>query len=125
MASQPTEPAQSASLTPRLQLARVVLGAVLAAMLGAGPAIAWDASTQLPKPARAESARSSWKGVGKDVKRAFHGLARTYLPPKEKPQPPPIDPAPPVPAASAAALPTPAPMYPSAIVMMPDVEEDE
>ena len=35
-------------MTPRAQLARVLVGATFAVLVGAGPAIAWDVSTQPP-----------------------------------------------------------------------------
>jgi hypothetical protein len=68
--------------TPRAQLSRVVVAAGVAVLLGAGPAVAWDLSTQ---PPRAE-ARSSWPrpspwlSAGKQMKAAVGGIARVYLP---------------------------------------------
>jgi hypothetical protein len=68
--------------TPRSQLARVVVAAVLAAVLGGGPAVAWDLSTQLP---RAEAPSpwpkpSPWRDAGKSAKTAAGDIARLYLP---------------------------------------------
>jgi hypothetical protein len=90
MLSTPTEsrtsarrlPFPPAPPTPRAQLSRVVVGAVAAVLLGAGPAIAWDLSTQ---PPRAEAPSpwplpSPWLSAGKQMKAAVGGIARVYLP---------------------------------------------
>jgi len=68
--------------TPRAQLSRVVVGAVAAVLLGAGPAVAWDLSTQ---PPRAEAPSpgplpSPWLSAGKQMKAAVGGIVRVYLP---------------------------------------------
>jgi hypothetical protein len=79
IASMPALPA----LTPRAQLLRVVAASTLALVLGAGPAIAWDASTQLPRVrgAAAAAARPSpWKGAALRLRRVLRGVARAYLP---------------------------------------------
>jgi hypothetical protein len=68
--------------TPRAQVARVLVGATAAVLLGAGPAIAWDLSTQPPRAvARPIWPRPSpWLSAGKQMKTAAGGLARVYLP---------------------------------------------
>ena len=48
--------------TPRAQLGRVVIGAVLGLVLGAGPALAWDLSASPPRKRPSEA-----QGVGKLV----------------------------------------------------------
>jgi hypothetical protein len=74
-------------MTPRAQLARVLVGATFAILVGAGPAIAWDVSTQ---PPRAEAPSpwpqpSPWKGAGEHLKDAMKGIARVYLPRSKRP----------------------------------------
>jgi hypothetical protein len=70
--------------TPRAQAARVVVGVAAAIVLGAGPAIAWDVSTQAPRAAErrpSETASPSpWRTAGRHVKAAVGGIARVYLP---------------------------------------------
>jgi hypothetical protein len=69
--------------TPRAQVARVVVAGTLAVVLGAGPAVAWDLSTQLPTrdgiPPAARKA-SPWRGAGRELKDAAAAIARVYLP---------------------------------------------
>jgi len=68
--------------TPRAQLSRVVLAAGAAVLLGAGPAVAWDLTTQPPR-AEARSAwprPSPWLAAMKQTKAAAGGIARVYLP---------------------------------------------
>jgi hypothetical protein len=86
--------------TPRSQLARVVVGASLAAVLGAGPAVAWDVSTQLPRapPPSHWPKPSPWRDAGKNMKTAAGDIARLYLPRTR-----------PAPAASEVSAATPAP----------------
>ena len=70
-------------MTPRAQMAKVLLGATLAIMVGAGPAVAWDMTTQMPHRAAAAAAThgtSPWKRAGRDLKDAFKAVARVYLP---------------------------------------------
>jgi hypothetical protein len=78
----PREGREPRSSTPRAQVARVVAAGALAAVLGAGPAVAWDVSTQLPLPNSAPAARkpSPWRGAGRELKVAAVTLARVYLP---------------------------------------------
>jgi len=75
--------------TPRAQAARVVVGLAVAIVLGAGPAIAWDVSTQAPRPAERRTPQatspSPWKTAGTHVKAAVGGIARVYLPLSEDP----------------------------------------
>jgi len=84
--SAPREPLPTASLrappTPRAQFARVVLAVGAAALLGAGPAVVWDLSTQPPRaPARTGWPQPSpWLSAGKQMKAAAAGIARIYLP---------------------------------------------
>ena len=87
--------------TPRAQLSRVVVAACAAILLGAGPAVAWDMSTQPPRaePRSAWPRPSPWLSAGKQMKAAAGGIARIYLP-RDKPAP--VDPADP-----AAASPSP------------------
>jgi len=75
--------------TPRAQFARVVVAAGAAVLLGAGPAVAWDLSTQPPRaPARTGWPQPSpWLAAGKQMKSAAGGIARIYLP-KDVPAPP-------------------------------------
>ena len=85
MATQTTrEPVRPTwSMTPRAQMTRVLLGATLAIMVGAGPAVAWDMTTQMPHvQAAAATAHGSspWKRAGHDLKDAFKAVARVYLP---------------------------------------------
>jgi hypothetical protein len=64
-------------------MAKVLLGVTLAVMLGAGPAVAWDMTTQMPgRAARAATVHgtSPWKRAGRDLKDAFKAVARVYLP---------------------------------------------
>ncbi len=71
------------SMTPRAQMMKVLLGATLAVLVGAGPAVAWDMTTQMPRrPAAASIAHGSspWKRAGRDLKNAFKAVARVYLP---------------------------------------------
>lgn len=73
------------SMTPRAQMAKVILGVTLAVTLAAGPAIAWDMTTQVPSQAAASAAvpkhgRSPWKRAGHDLKDAIKTIARVYLP---------------------------------------------
>jgi len=74
--------------TPRAQFARVVVAAGAALLLGAGPAVAWDLSTQPPRAeARSPWPRPSpWLSAGKQMKAAAGGIARIYLP-RDKPAP--------------------------------------
>jgi hypothetical protein len=71
------------SMTPRTQMAKVLVGATLAVLLGAGPAIAWDVTTQMPRRAATATVThgtSPWKRAGRDLKDAFKAVARVYLP---------------------------------------------
>ncbi|HEX8794787.1 MAG TPA: hypothetical protein VF765_27765 [Polyangiaceae bacterium] len=65
-------------------MTKVILGVTLAIMVGAGPAVAWDMTTQMPRrPAAAAAAHagsSPWKRAGRDLKDAFKAVARVYLP---------------------------------------------
>lgn len=65
-------------------MTRVLLGATLAVMVGAGPAVAWDMTTQMPRlqapSAAATHGSSPWKRAGHDLKDAFKAVARVYLP---------------------------------------------
>jgi hypothetical protein len=82
----PREPLPTASLrappTPRAQFARVVVAVGAAALLGAGPAVAWDLSTQPPRAAAPTGwpRPSPWLSAGKQMKAAAGGIARIYLP---------------------------------------------
>ncbi|HEY8039095.1 MAG TPA: hypothetical protein VIF15_04845 [Polyangiaceae bacterium] len=111
--------------TPRAQLARVLVGATLAAVLGAGPALAWDLSTQLPRSHDVPTpwARPSpWLTAGKQMKSAMGGLAREYLPHTRQPPDPSSLPAVPPPATTPASSVTvgmyglPVPPAPSPVV---------
>jgi hypothetical protein len=82
MASPPPSAPATRIPTPRAQLARVVAAACAATVLGAGPAVAWDLTTQ---PPRAEAPTpwprpSPWLAAGKQIKSAAGGVARVYLP---------------------------------------------
>ena len=68
--------------SPRAQLSRVVLAGCAALLLGAGPAVAWDLSTQPPRAeARSPWPRPSpWLQAGREMKAAAGGIARIYLP---------------------------------------------
>ena len=85
------------SPTPRAQLSRVVLAAGLAVAVGAGPAVAWDLTSQAPRaePRSPWPKPSPWLSAGKELKAAAGGVARVYLPLGE-------------PSASAEPIPTPA-----------------
>jgi hypothetical protein len=65
-------------------MAKVLLAATLAVMLGAGPAVAWDMTTQMPRRAAATASAthgtSPWKRAGHDLKDAFKAVTRVYLP---------------------------------------------
>jgi hypothetical protein len=103
------------TMTPRAQMVRVLVGATFAIMVGAGPAIAWDVSTQ---PPRAEvpspwAPPSPWKTAGEHMKEAVKGIARVYLPrsrrviaedPASSAMPVAPLPVPPAPSASATVL---------------------
>jgi hypothetical protein len=102
--------ASPAPPTPRSQLARVLVGSVMAVVLGAGPAVAWDLSTQPPRaePRSAWPPRSPWRAAGRDMKAALGNIARVYLP-RDKPRP--VDPAEGTAAASSAVVaPAPTPV---------------
>jgi hypothetical protein len=72
-------------------MAKVLLGVTLAVMLGAGPAVAWDMTTQMPRLAAATATvthgTSPWKRAGRDLKDAFKAVARVYLPRTNRPRP--------------------------------------
>ena len=70
------------TMTPRAQMIRVMLGAVAAILVGAGPAIAWDVSTQPPRAEQPSSwpKPSPWKDAGKHMTDAVKQIARVYLP---------------------------------------------
>lgn len=77
-AVRPTE-----TMTPRTQMTRVFVGVTLAVMVGAGPAVAWDMTTQMPHRAAASAwshPKSPWRRAGHDLKDAFKTLTRVYLP---------------------------------------------
>lgn len=100
--------------TPRAQLSRVVVAAGAAVLLGAGPAVAWDLSTQPPRaePRSPLPRPSPWLSAGKQMKAAAGGIARIYLP-RDKAVPPPEEGAsasPATPATSATTAPTVAPV---------------
>ena len=67
-------------------MAKVLLAATLAVLLGAGPAVAWDMTTQTPATRRSATAAaavhgtSPWKRAGHDLKDAFKAVTRVYLP---------------------------------------------
>jgi hypothetical protein len=111
--------------TPRAQMARVVVGATLAVVLGAGPAVAWDVSTQLPRgEAPSHWAKASpWRSAGKHVKSAAVDVARVYLP-RSRPSPvtdeesSPAPPAPVAASAPAAALAAPPATAPAAAAVL-------
>src|SRR5580658_3675512 len=75
---------QQRTPTPRAQAARVVVGIAAAIVLGAGPAIAWDVSTQAPRATERRLSEtpspSPWRMAGRHVKAAVGGIARVYLP---------------------------------------------
>src|SRR5262249_58401602 len=50
------------SMTPRTQMAKVLVGATLALLLGAGPAVAWDMTTQMPATRRPATAAAAVHG---------------------------------------------------------------
>jgi len=83
MGSDSTRASDARPPTPRAQLARVVVAGTLAAVVGAGPVVAWDLSTQLPAdggvPPAARKA-SPWRGAGRELKGAAAAIARSYLP---------------------------------------------
>lgn len=72
----------AAPLTPRGQVLRVLAGATFALVLGAGPAVAWDLSTSLPRGERPSAwpKPSPWRDAGHEMKSAMKGIARVYLP---------------------------------------------
>jgi hypothetical protein len=86
------EPGIQERTPPRAQAARVVVGVAVAIVLGAGPAIAWDVSTQAPQgaerrhPPQGASSGSPWRMAGHHVKEAVGGIARVYLPLPPDPQ---------------------------------------
>jgi hypothetical protein len=90
--------------TPRAQLSRVVVAAGAAILLGAGPAVAWDLSTQPPRaaPRTGWPQPSPWLSAGKQMKAAAGGIARIYLP---RVATPPVDSADP---SASVAMPSPA-----------------
>lgn len=63
---------------------KVLLGATLAIMVAAGPAVAWDMTTQMPRrgavAAAAGHRTSPWKRAGRDLKDAFKAVTHVYLP---------------------------------------------
>ena len=99
--------------TPRAQFARVVVAAGAAVLLGAGPAVAWDLSTQPPhaEPRAPWPHPSPWLSAGKQMKAAAGGIARIYLP-RDKAVPPEeaASAAPATPATSAPTVPSVAPV---------------
>ena len=70
------------TMTPRAQMVRVLIGATFAILVGSGPAIAWDVSTQPPRAERQSpwAPPSPWKIAGEHMKDAVKGIARVYLP---------------------------------------------
>jgi hypothetical protein len=106
------------SMPPRAQMTKVLLGATLAIMVGAGPAVAWDMTTQMPRVRSATAAAtphgsSPWKRAGRDLKDAIKAVARVYLPHANRAHPAQqarLSPAPtasPIASASAAVRPVP------------------
>ncbi len=70
---------------------RLTVAAVLAAIAGLGPAVAWDMTTQPPRaePPSAWPKPSPWRAAGGHMKDSAKALARVYLPPgPEDPQDP-------------------------------------
>jgi hypothetical protein len=68
--------------TPRAQMARVLVASSFALLVGIGPAVAWDVSTQ---PPRAEAPSpwprpSPWTTAASQMAGAVKGIARVYLP---------------------------------------------
>lgn len=63
----------------------MVLALPFAALLAAGPFVAWDLSAQPPKAAapKAWPQPSPWKAAGKGALTAVKGIARVYLPRSE------------------------------------------
>ncbi len=69
---------------------KVLLGVTLALMVAAGPAVAWDITTQMPRRAAVATAphgSSPWKRAGRDLKDAFKAVAHVYLPRTKRPRP--------------------------------------
>jgi hypothetical protein len=99
-------------MTPRAQMTKVLLGATLAVMLGAGPAVAWDMTTQVPLHAStaATQGTSPWKRAGRDLKDALKAVARVYLPRRNRPIP--AEQARWIPAPTASAVASAAPLVP-------------
>ncbi len=62
---------------------RLAVAAVLAAIAGLGPAVAWDMTTQPPRaePPSAWPKPSPWRAAGGHMKDSAKALARVYLPP--------------------------------------------
>lgn len=127
-------PSSAAPLTPRAQVARVLVGAVAAMIVGAGPAVAWDLSTQLPRAASSRPrAPSVWGAAGKQLKAAAGGIARVYLPRTSEPPassepaavatPAPVSSTKPFPTPTVATGPKPAPSTATALELMPVVIE--
>jgi hypothetical protein len=78
----PTRPPSRPPPTPRAQMARVLVASSFALLVGIGPAVAWDVSTQ---PPRAEAPSpwprpSPWETAGSQMAGAVKGIARIYLP---------------------------------------------
>jgi hypothetical protein len=93
---------------------RLAAAAVFVAILGLGPAVAWDMTSQPPraKPRSAwASPPSPWKVAGVQMKDSVKAMARVYLPPRPEESssaPAPVAPAPPATAAATVAI-TPVP----------------
>jgi hypothetical protein len=98
-------------------MAKVLLGATLAVMLAAGPAVAWDMTTQRPATRRSATAAavhrtSPWKRAGRDLKDAFKAVTRVYLPKTNRPVP--AEQARLAPAPTASSIASAVPLVPSA-----------
>jgi hypothetical protein len=107
--------------TPRAQLTRVVVAATAALVLGAGPAIAWDLSTQPPRadPPTGWPKPSPWLAAGKQMKTAAGGIARIYFPRASPAPADPEDAAPPPMMPTPATTPTGSPSTGPVVVTRP------
>jgi hypothetical protein len=85
---------------------RLAVAAVSFCILGLGPAVAWDMTSQPPRaePRSAWPRPSPWKQAGAQMKESVRTIARVYLPPR--PDESSSAPAPAAPAALATAVAT-------------------
>jgi hypothetical protein len=101
-----SSPSTSSPHAQRGTRLRLLAAAVFVSVVGLGPAIAWDLTTQPPRaePRSAWPKASPWKVAGAQMKDSAKAMARVYLP--ARPEEPASPPAPATPAALTTAAPS-------------------